>query len=173
MAKIKKPIPLFKSEKEEAEYWDRHSPMEHFEESDFKPLQVKSVKDRPITIRLNSEARQRLAEMAGIYKVGPSTLARAIITAALERWKNNQQISMSLEDAAEILAKSLPNELKSDITNMFEEGKTGNFYFLSESKLKKMGEEFTRHLIESSGIKVKPEDKAFKDIIEKLPSSYP
>ena len=80
MAKLKKTIPTFESEKEEAEYWDKHSILEHFDESDFSPLQVRAAKDNPITIRLDSESRQKLEEMAKAYRVGPSTLARVIIS---------------------------------------------------------------------------------------------
>ena len=82
MAKLKKPLPKFRTEEEEAKYWDTHSPLEHFDISDFKPLRV--VKDRPITIRLDRQTRQRLDEIARIYKIGPSTLARIIIDSVVE-----------------------------------------------------------------------------------------
>ena len=82
MAKLKKPLPKFRTEEEEAKYWDTHSPLEHFDISDFKPLRV--VKDRPITIRLDRQTRQRLDEIARIYKIGPSTLARMIIDSVVE-----------------------------------------------------------------------------------------
>ena len=82
MAKLKKPLPKFRTEEEEAKYWDTHSPLEHFDISDFKPLRV--VKDRPITIRLDRQTRQRLDEIARIYKIGPSTLERIIIDSVVE-----------------------------------------------------------------------------------------
>ena len=82
MAKLKKPLPKFRTEEEEAKYWDTHSPLEHFDISDFKPLRV--VKDRLITIRLDGQTRQRLDEIARIYKIGPSTLARIIIDSVVE-----------------------------------------------------------------------------------------
>lgn len=99
MAKLKKPLPEFKTEEEEAEYWDSHSPLEHFDESDFKPLQARVPKDTPITIRLDSESRQALEEVAQAYKVGPSTLARMLIVNALQQWKAKRQLSLTLEDA--------------------------------------------------------------------------
>ena len=87
MAKLKKPLPKFRTEEEEAKYWDTHSPLEHFDISDFKPLRV--VKDRPITIRLDRQTRQRLDEIARIYKIGPSTLARIIIVSVLKMCRRN------------------------------------------------------------------------------------
>jgi len=44
MAKLKKPIPKFESEEQAAEYWDTHSPLEHFYEEDWKPLRAKRPK---------------------------------------------------------------------------------------------------------------------------------
>lgn len=162
MAKLKKPIPAFRSEEEEAEYWDKHSLLEHFDESDFMPLQVKATKDRPITIRLDSESRQRLDEIAKVYKLGPSTLARAIISSVLERWKQNQQISMTLEDAAEALFRPIPDELKEEMIKLFSEGKAGSLYILNESELERVSKLFIRNMFEAAGVKIRPDDEVSK-----------
>ena len=90
MAKLKKPLPQFRTEEEEAKYWDTHSPLEHFDISDFEPLQVKALKTRLITIRLDSRTRQKLDKIAKIRKVGPSTLARIFIINALEEINHDQ-----------------------------------------------------------------------------------
>lgn len=84
MAKLKKPLPRFSTEEEEAEFWENHSPLEYFDESSFKPLQVKIIKDRPITIRLDSESRERLDKLAAGVGMGPSSFARQIIMKYLE-----------------------------------------------------------------------------------------
>lgn len=171
MAKLKKPIPVFRSEEEEAEYWEKHSLLEHFDESDFEPLQVKVAKDRPITIRLDSESRQRLNQMAKAYRVGPSTLARAILGGVLERWKQNQQMSMTLEGAAEALFQSIPDELKEEMQSLFEEGKTGSFYILNELELERISRLVIRYLVEAAGVKIKPDDEAYKFVSEQLPTT--
>lgn len=168
MVRLKKPIPAFRSEEEEAEYWERHSPLEHFDESDFKPLQVKAAKDRPITIRLDTESRQSLNEMAEAYKLGPSTLARAIIGAVLERWKRNQQISLTLEDAAEVLFETVPEKVREEMLSLYEEGETGNLYIFSAPKLERVGKLLIRSLVEASGIKLKPDDEAYKIVSERI-----
>jgi predicted transcriptional regulator len=171
MAKLKKPIPVFSSEEEEAEYWDKHSLLEHFDESDFVPLRVKVPKDKPITIRLDSGSRQRLNEMAKAYRVGPSTLARAIISGILERWKENQQISMTLEDAAEVLFQPIPEKLKEEMRGLLDEGKAGNLYILNGSEMERISKLFVRYLIEATGVKIKPDDKAYKIVSEQLPAA--
>ncbi len=171
MAKLKKPIPAFSSEEEEAEYWEKHSLLEHFDESDFVPLRVKVPKDKPITIRLDSASRQRLNEMAKAYRVGPSTLARAIIGGVLERWKENQQISMTLEDAAEVLFQPIPEEFKEEVRGLFDGGKAGNFYILNEAELEIMSKRVVRYLVEATGVKIKPDNKVYKIVSEQLPTA--
>jgi predicted transcriptional regulator len=171
MAKLKKPIPAFSSEEEEAEYWEKHSLLEHFDESDFVPLRVKVPKDKPITIRLDSASRQRLNEMAKAYRVGPSTLARAIISGILERWKENQQISMTLEDAAEALFQPIPEELKEEMLGLLDEGKAGNLYILNGSEMERISKLFVRYLVEAVGIKIKPDDEAYRLVSERLPAT--
>jgi len=83
---MKKPIPKFKSEEEEAEYWDKHSLLEHFTEDELlmEPVIVKKRKNKVLTIRLDSINWRRLQNMARKYKLGPSTLARVLITKALD-----------------------------------------------------------------------------------------
>jgi predicted transcriptional regulator len=171
MAKLKKPIPAFSSEEEEAKYWEEHSLLEHFDESDFVPLRVKVPKDRPITIRLDSESRQRLNEMARAYRVGPSTLARAIIGGVLERWKENQQISMTLEDAAEALFQPIPEKLREEMRGLLDEGKAGNLYILNGSEMERISKLVVRYLVEAMGVKIKPEDKVYKIVSKQLPTA--
>ncbi len=168
MAKLKKAIPAFRSEEEEAEYWNKHSPLEHFDESDFEPLQIQVPKDSPITIRLDSESRQRLNEIAKVYKLGPSTLARAIIGAVLERWKQNQQISLTLEDAAEALFQPVPDKVKEEMISLYEESKAGSLYIFNAPALERVGKLFIRSLVEATGAKLKPDDEAYKIVSERL-----
>jgi hypothetical protein len=84
---MKKPIPEFKSEEEEAEYWDKHSLLEHFTEAELlmEPVVAKRRKDKVLTIRLDSINWRRLQNMANEYMTGPSTLARVLITKALDK----------------------------------------------------------------------------------------
>ncbi len=115
---------------------------------------------------LSRKARQRLNEMAKTHRVGPSTLARAIIGGVLERWKQNQQMSMTLEDAAGALFQPIPDELKEEMRSLFDEGKTGSFYILNESELERMGKLIVRYLVEATGVKIKPDDEAYKLVRE-------
>lgn len=163
MAKLRKPLPKFTTEEEEAEYWDNHSLLEHFEESDFKPLQIKAAKDKPITIRLDSESRKRLEEIAKAHKVGPSTLSRMFLVSALEQWKRKHQISMTLEDAAETLSQPIPDEFKQEVVRLFTESKTGSFYIFPESQLERLSRLFIRYFFEAAGYKIIPDDELQKD----------
>lgn len=174
MAKLKKPIPSFKSEEEEAEYWDKHSLLEHFDESDFSPLQVKTAKDRPIAIRLDSESRQKLEDMAKAYGVGPSTLARTIISSMLQRWEQSRQMSITLEDAAGALFQPIPDDVKEEMVELFTEAKIGKaeapyLYIFNAPDLERVSRRFFRYLVEATGVKIKPDDEAYEMVSKKLP----
>lgn len=167
MARLKKRLPKFATEEEEAEYWETHSVLEHFDESDFEPWQARPAKDAPITIRLDSESRQRLEEVARAHKVGPSTLARIFIVSALDKWKRKRQISLSLEDAAETLLSPIPDEFKQEMKRLFDESKAGSFYLLPESQLERLGKAFVRSFSEAAGYKIIPDDEYPRDSREK------
>ncbi len=89
MAKQKKHLPEFETEEEEAAFWDEHDPTEFFPEHEFRPLETRTLKDKGITVRLDTETRKRLDQMAAAYRMGPSTLIRHIVQDALDRWQHN------------------------------------------------------------------------------------
>jgi hypothetical protein len=85
MSYKKKQVPTFETDDKEAQYWDTHSPLEVFSEPGFEEVRVKVPKDRPITIRLDSESRAKLNRLAAERKIGASTFARLVIVNAIER----------------------------------------------------------------------------------------
>lgn len=76
-------IPVFKSEEEEADFWDKHSPLDFFEDPEAEAVVVKLPKDQVVCIRLDSENLKKLKRLAADHNVGPSTLARLILMSAL------------------------------------------------------------------------------------------
>jgi hypothetical protein len=159
MARIKKALPIFETEEEEAEYWEKHSISEHFDELDFKPLQAKAPKDTPMTIRLDSESRERLEEVARIHKVGPSTLARVFIINALENWRRRQQISLTMEDTVNVLVRPMSDEFKQEAERLFKESKAGSLYILPESELERLSSIFIRNFFEAAGVRIMADDE--------------
>lgn len=77
--------PKFETEEQEAEYWETHSPLEVFSEPGFEEVRVKVPKNRPITIRLDSESRTKLNRLAAERKIGPSTFARLALMRTVEQ----------------------------------------------------------------------------------------
>ncbi len=77
-------IDEFESEEKEAEYWDTHSPLDLVAEPKLRKVRVSAVKERPITIRLDSVRRARLNQLAAKSGLGPSTFARLVLTRAIE-----------------------------------------------------------------------------------------
>ena len=83
-----RPIPQFKSLEEEAEFWDKHSPLDFPDEW----VEVKRVKvARPLghilAVRLDARTIDRLAEVGRAKGLGPSTLARMWLLERLEQDK--------------------------------------------------------------------------------------
>jgi hypothetical protein len=78
----------FKNREEEAEFWDKHSPLE-FEDEFVEVKQVKVA--RPLShilaVRLDARTIDRLAEVGRAKGLGPSTLARMWLLERLEREK--------------------------------------------------------------------------------------
>lgn len=157
MTKLKKSLPVFANEIEEAEYWDTHSVLEHFDENDFEPLQVKTVKDTPITIRLDSESRRILEKMSGEYKIGTSTLARMFITTALSQWQRKQKEVKPSGELALNLERSIPDRLKQKMEMLFQESATGSFYILSQSQLETLSKTLVRDALKGAGYKAEQE----------------
>jgi len=77
-------IPQFETEEQEAEYWDSHSPLDLAAEPKAQKVRVRGVKDRPITIRLDSKSRSELDRLAAERGLGPSTFARLILMSVIE-----------------------------------------------------------------------------------------
>lgn len=110
MSYKKKLIPTFETEEQEADYWDTHSPLEVFSEPGFEEVSVKVPKDRPITIRLDSESRAKLNRLAAERKIGPSTFARLVIMSAIE------QASERPMGEKEVVSKNIhPNALANQV----------------------------------------------------------
>jgi methanol corrinoid protein len=81
----KESMPKFETEEQEAEYWDTHSPLDIEAEPKAQKVRLRGAKDRPITIRLDSESRLKLNKLAAERGLGPSTFARLILTSVIER----------------------------------------------------------------------------------------
>ena len=83
-----KRLPRFKNLDEEAEFWDKHSPLE-FEDEWVEVKQVKVA--RPLghilAVRLDARTIDRLAEVGRAKGLGPSTLARMWLLERLEQEK--------------------------------------------------------------------------------------
>ncbi|MHB1055990.1 MAG: CopG family antitoxin [Thermoleophilia bacterium] len=80
-------VPVFKSRKEEAEFWDAHSPLDfpdYWEDAAVevaKPLRHEMV----LSVRLDEETVRKMEDLAGQRHIGKSTLARMLIIEGLEK----------------------------------------------------------------------------------------
>jgi hypothetical protein len=81
-----KRIPKFKSLDEEAEFWEKHSPLE-FEDEWVEVKQVKVARplSHVLAVRLDAKTLDRLAKLGHKKGMGPSTLARMWLLERLDR----------------------------------------------------------------------------------------
>ncbi len=76
-------MPEFATEKEEAEFWDTHSPLDFGEPDDIDLLVAR--KDKSLTIRLDGRTYQQLKNVARNKRIGVSAVVRLILIAFLRR----------------------------------------------------------------------------------------
>jgi len=73
----KKQIPKFHSVKEEAEFWDSHSPLDYPDEwTEAKQTTVQRPLGHVLGVRLDAKTLEKLAGIGRNKGIGPSTLAR-------------------------------------------------------------------------------------------------
>ena len=162
MGTKKELMPKFESEEKEAEYWDTHSPLDLGAEPKAQKLQVRGAKDRPVTIRLDSQTRRNLEELAAQRGVGPSTLARSILLSAIERNNSLPGRDVNLNDLAYLLEPNLTSAIKERAGNAAKYTTAGDtdspaFLLLDKSQMNKLGElglKAITILFESYGVQV-------------------
>ncbi len=102
---LKNSLPKFESEEQEADYWDTHSPLDFIVEPKIQKVRVRNIKDRPITIRLDTSSRLKLQKLSEKQGIGPSTLARNIIAKFIEENEQSPDKIQSNETNQIILNK--------------------------------------------------------------------
>jgi antitoxin component of RelBE/YafQ-DinJ toxin-antitoxin module len=144
MGKDKELTPEFKTEAQEAEYWGNHSPLDLVAEPNAQKVRVRGAKDRPITIRLDSESRSKLEKLAAEQGLGPSTLARLILTSVIES-KEKLPRKVNLDELRDMLEKNMPQPLKDRAESLARDASIGspdNPAFLIDNSQVSAWEEF-------------------------------
>lgn len=162
MGTKKKLMPKFESEEKEAEHWDTHSPLDLGAEPEAQEVRVRGAKDRPITIRLDSQTRRNLEELAAQRGVGPSTLARSILLSAIERNGSLSRKGANLDDLAYLLEPNVTSAIRERVGSAAKyrtARDTDNpaFLILDKSQMNKLGElglKAITILFESYGVQV-------------------
>ena len=108
-------LPQFETEEQEAEYWDSHSPLDLSAEPKAQKVRVRGAKDRPITVRLDSESRSKLDRLAAKQGLGPSSFARLTLMSVIEQGgKLPKRITLNeFEDMLDALPQSIKEQASS------------------------------------------------------------
>lgn len=82
----KNKIPKFKTDAEEAKFWDTHSFADYWDE--FKDIDVvvelAKPKEETLVLRINKDIKKKLEQVAKSKGVTTSTLARILLTEKLQ-----------------------------------------------------------------------------------------
>lgn len=144
MGRNKELTPKFESEEKEAEHWDTHSPLDHGAEPEAQKVRVRGAKDRPITIRLDSETRQKLNKLAAQQGIGPSTLARSILISAIDQRGILPSRSINSDELRDLLDTNLPKAVKEQAENLTKAISIGTSdnpaFLLYEPQINELGE---------------------------------
>lgn len=136
-------IPQFETEEEEAEYWDSHSPLD-LAEPKAQKVRVKGVKDRPITVRLDSESRSKLDKLAAEQGLGPSSFARLILMSVIEQGGKLPK-RITLDELKNLLEEITPPPVKGRADFLVKEAAIGDpdnpsFLILNQSQIDEWGQ---------------------------------
>lgn len=137
--------PEFKTEEEEAEHWDTHSPLDSIAEPTARRVQTRCAKDRPITIRLDTNTRAKLDRLAAVKGLGPSTLARLILVNEIDR--STPVVKKTLEEVVEAMERNLPQETKDKMESLVKGLTIGDPPYLLELTDKAKVDEFARFVM--------------------------
>jgi len=137
-------MPRFETEEQEGEYWDSHSPLDLAAEPKAQKVRVRGVKDRPITVRLDSESRSKLDRIAAKQGLGPSSFARLILMSVIEQGSKLPK-RITLDDLKNILEEITPRSIKNRADLLVKETAIGDpdnpsFIILNQSQIDEWGE---------------------------------
>jgi antitoxin component of RelBE/YafQ-DinJ toxin-antitoxin module len=143
--KVKKElIPQFETEEQEAEYWNSHSPLDLVAEPRAQKVRVRGVKDKPITVRLDSESRSKLDRLAAEQGLGPSSFARLILMSVIEQGGKLPK-HITLDELKNMLEEITPRLIKDRAGLLVKEAAIGDpnnpvFLIFNRSQIDEWGE---------------------------------
>jgi hypothetical protein len=137
-------IPQFETEEQEAEYWNSHSPLDLVAKPRAQKVRVRGAKDRPITVRLDSQSRSKLDKLAAEQGLGPSSFARRILMSVIEQgFKLPKHIT--LDELKNMLEEITPRLIKDRAGLLVKEAAIGDpdnpaFLIFNRSQIDEWGE---------------------------------
>lgn len=93
MASKKPKLPMFRSDREECDFWGRHSVEEFATELEDLDVVIRPARTEQIALRLSQEDLAALRAFAKKRGVGHTTLARTIVEQWLARWRQKSAMT--------------------------------------------------------------------------------
>ena len=172
-------LPQFETEEQEAEYWDSHSPLDLAAEPKAQKVRVRGAKDKPITVRLDSESRSKLDRLAAEQGLGPSSFARLILMSVIEQGGKLPK-RITLDELKHMLEEITPRSIKDRADLLVKEAAIGDpdnpsLLILDQSQIEEWGElalQAIRALLVMCDVQVITQEHAKYKEIKTLVQSY-
>ena len=140
-----KSIPEFKTLEEERQYWEARGPLVEGKRGRMNRPKVGQKRSSFLAVRLTGEELTRLRDVAARQRLGPSTFARLVLTAAVEPG-SKPPTRKTLEEVFEALENNLSQETKDRVESLVKAMFIGKPPYLLELTDKSRLEEFV-HLV--------------------------
>lgn len=93
MVSRKSRVPTFRNDREERDFWARHSVEGFSKELEDLDVEIRPARTEQIALRLYKEDLEALRKLADARSVGHTTLARTILEQWLARWRQKTHTS--------------------------------------------------------------------------------
>ena len=168
-------LPEFQSLDEEKTYWEERGPLAEGRKGRVNKPKPRQKRSSFLAVRLTGEELTRLRDVAAQQGIGPSTFARLLLTAAIER-QGKLPKRVTLDQLSDTLQNNLPQPIKDAAEALARSIVIGDpqnpILLIDPSQMKKMEEvglSFLSAVLAMAGVQViTPENESYQKAREIL-----
>lgn len=124
-------VPEFESPEEEREYWEAHGPLAEGHEGQLNKPRRGQKRSSFLAVRLTGEELMRLRDLAAKQGMGPSTFARLILTASIQKERKLPKVK-TMPEIVETIKTNLSPEVRERMLAIIESVTIGKPPYLLE-----------------------------------------
>ncbi len=118
------PTPEFQSFEEEKKYWEARGPLVKGHKGRINKPKLGQKRSSFLAVRLTGEELTKLRDIAAKQGLGPSTFARLVLAAAIERQSRSKVVT--LDQLGDVLGSILPQSVKDRCETLIRKSAIGD-----------------------------------------------